>query len=417
MSDLPDAMLADAWGRRLEGEPDPTGTRALSEALHSTAPGSGDGLASRLVADEQIDRLLRGWLAPPAAAEQFIAGVIAAIDPPGIDVPAAEATPNTPPLLPSNGRSSGTEGGIELPAITVGRRPPRLTSRPIQSDRGAAAAMVTGLGLAAAGVVIAIIQPWTWRAVPERQPAPRLAKQSPGPTPQPLEPASELPPRRPEPDQIAMVEVTAPPQTEPVQPRTESVPQQPMQSATWTRGGPSAGGLPMGIHELASGTTTVEAVPGLIVTLQAPTEIQLGPGPLLDIRRGRVWATAEPTTAVRIVTPAAAVTELAGEILVDVATSGATSVEVLSGKASFADLVTRGRATALRQGQRATAELKAAAAAGAMSGSSIRTGGTSISISEQVINGRFRGTITIDGNAQVFESREAFERAKRNLQP
>ena len=162
----------------------------------------------------------------------------------------------------------------------------------------------------------------------------------------------------------------------------------------------------------------MEAVPGLIVTLQAPTEIQLGPGPLLDIRRGRVWATAEPTTTVRIVTPAAAVTELAGEILVDVATSGATSVEVLSGEASFADLVARGRATALREGQRATAEPKAAAAAGAMSGSSIRTGGgTSISISEQVINGRFRGTITIDGKTQVFESREAFEKAKRNLQP
>lgn len=49
-------------------------------------------------------------------------------------------------------------------------------------------------------------------------------------------------------------------------------------------------------------------------------------------------------------------------------------------------------------------------------GSSERTAGPrGVVIAEQTVNGRFRGTITVDGETREFDTRAAFEAAKREL--
>jgi hypothetical protein len=370
MSDPLDAAVADAWGRRLEGEADAAGEAVLAEALQAGGPAA-DELAPLLLADERLDRLLRRSLAPPAAAEEFVAGVLAAID---------------------------------LPLVVVRTHAPR--PRPTAGiSGGLVAATIAGLGLVAAVIALAVIQPWSWRAAPARPPVPNVADRQPEPEPQPRPPAMPAPAPAPTPPPHSVVEI------EPSGPSPQPGPGPAVRPAVWKRGGPSAGVLPLGVHELSSGTATAEAAPGLTLVLEGPTEIEVAAGPRVELRRGRLEAEAGLETAAEIVTPAAAIADLAGRIGLDVARSGETTTTMRSGTASFTNL-SSGSRTVLREGQRATA---AAGEGGAAESRGAAAGGSSISISEQLINGRFRGTITIDGRTETFESRESFEEAKRKL--
>ncbi len=270
MSSLLDAEIADAWGRWLEGEPGPTDEGVLAGGLRM-ATGT-DDIAQLLAADESLDRLLRRSLAPPVASEAFVAGVLAAIDLPPLDAPSD--VPQEPPLI-----------RLRSPAA-------RIRPRPMVGDGGLLAATIAGLGLAAAVIALAVIQPWNWRAPPRQRPAP--AARRPEPKPEPA-PGIDLPP------EPAAKPVPAPP-PEPAYPQP-SYPQPDYPRPGSSRPDPDA----------ASSGKAVE------------------------------WTFGN-------------------------ATSGGT-----------------------------------------------QPGGSSISISEQLINGRFRGTITIDGRTETFDSREAFEEAKRKL--
>ena len=285
MSSLLDTEIADAWGRRLEGLADgatATAEEPLAAALRLDSDPDQD-FARLLVADESLDRLLRRSLAPPAASEAFVAGVLAAIDLPPLDPPS-----DVPSDVPS-----------EPPLIRLRTPPARIRPRPILSDGGLLAATIAGLGLAAAVIALAVLEPWNWQA--PRPPAP--AARQPEPKPEPG-PAIQLPPEPP-----------AKPTPEPApEPPPEPTPPQPSYpQPDYPRPGSSR------------------------------------PDP-------------------------------------DAATSGKAVEWTFGGGTS----------------------------SGTMSGGT-QLGGANVSISQQMINGRFQGTITIDGKTQTFDSREAFEEAKRKL--
>jgi len=277
MSSLLDTEIADAWGRRLEGLADgmtATAEEPLAAALRLDSDPDQD-FARLLVADESLDRLLRRSLAPPAASEAFVAGVLAAIDLPPLDAPSD--VPSEPPL------------------IRLRTPPARIRPRPILSDGGLLAATIAGLGLAAAVIALAVLEPWNWQA--PRPPAPAVRQPEPKPKQAPALKRPADPPAKPTPE--------PPPEPANQQP---SYPQ-----PDYPRPGSSR------------------------------------PDP-------------------------------------DAASSG-KAVEWTFGSAT----------------------------SGGSTSGGMRPGGASVSISQQMINGRFQGTITIDGKTQTFDSREAFEEAKRKL--
>jgi hypothetical protein len=280
MSSPFDAAIAAAWGRWLEGEPEPTDEGVLAGGLR-LATGPDDDFTERLVDDEQLDRLLRRSLAPPAASEAFVAGVLAAIDLPPLEAFAPDSADPDPDL-------GGLEqtGGLEPPVIRIRTPSARVRPRPAWSDGGLLAATIAGLGLVAAVIALAVIQPWNRWARPPQQPAPVVRRPEPKPEPAPvIEPAPE--PASPRPS------YPPPDYPPPDYPRSSS----------------------------------------------------LGPDPEASVPEKPAKRPAD-----------------------------------------------------------------AAATSGTMPGT-----GSSVSISQQVINGRFQGTITIDGKTQTFDSRAAFEKAKRDL--
>lgn len=284
MSTLLDPAIADAWGRWLEGEPEPTDDGVLAGGLRlATSPD--DDFAERLVDDEQLDRLLRRSLAPPAASEAFVAGVLAAIDLTPLEADAPDSADRGPDL-------GGLEqtGGLEPPVIRIQTPAARVRPRPAWSEGGLLAATVAGLGLLAAGIALAVIQPWNRWARPPQQPAPAVRRPEPKPEPAlVIEPAPEPAPK-------------------PASPRPSYPPPD-------------------------------------YPPPDYPRSSSLGPDPEASVPE--------------------------------------------------------------KPAQRP--------AGGAAIGGTTPGTGSSVSISQQVINGQFQGTITIDGKTQTFDSRAAFEKATRDL--
>jgi len=471
MHDMTDQLVNDAWTRRLEGSPLGEADRTLlADALSRDAK-----LSPRLLEDEAIDRALR--VTCPADTGSFVASVIARVESldtltearhlsgerdPGADREGSVGVRVSPRAargrLGRGGRSAKARGGW-----------PRVGILAPLAAAAAAVAITVFLQLREEPpAAVAPARPRDVAEAPPRQDSPvnEAPRERTLPENIPPEPRPTLGP-----DRVADADGDAamPPEADDVQqpvrpgrlavkpaeppadrfadaaPAVNGPPLETVTSAVWKAGGPGEGGrLPEGDHELAEGTARVTALPGLEIDLEGPARIEVSGENLLRLVEGRMKAVAGPTAAVRIMTPSSVIANLDGSVAVDVDDVGDTLVEVVDGSAGFGTLGPGEQlleSVTLKAGERRRASGRAGlekqlremigrmqiegfgGAAGidlleqmqdmqALGGVG---GGRSVSISTSTINGKFKGTIAVDGTTHEFDSRKAFDEARRRL--